>query len=93
MRTSGLSSTPKLWGRIDQDLQPGSYEMIIESKYNVGQWGGEKEFHLTTITNFGGKNFTLPVLLLIASFVCLAAVVALCIRSREYVKSIDNSHF
>jgi len=35
MRTAGLPTFRKLWGRIEQDLQPGTYSVSISNNFEV----------------------------------------------------------
>ena len=86
MRTSGLPNTVKLWGRIDEDLQPGTYTLNIGNNYNVSQWGASKHIDITTLSAVGGKNYILPVMLIIASGAFALALVMLLIRVRLYYK-------
>lgn len=80
MRTAGLADFSKLWGRIEQTLDQGTYTMEIVSNYNLAQWGGEKYFILTTNSPVGGQNYLLPIVLLIASVACILAVILLILR-------------
>jgi hypothetical protein len=42
MRTAGLPSFRKLYGRINQDLEAGKYTLTIENKYDVTPFQGGK---------------------------------------------------
>lgn len=42
MRPAGLPNFRKLWGRIQQDLEPGIYTMSINSNYPVKGFNGKK---------------------------------------------------
>ena len=57
MRTAGLPNFRKLYGRYDDGLEPGNYEMTINNNYDVSSYDGKKRFVLSTSNTFGGKNF------------------------------------
>ena len=54
MRTAGLPSFRKLYGVINQDLNPGTYSLGINNNYNVTQFNGHKTFVLSTTNMLGG---------------------------------------
>ena len=57
MRTAGLSTFRKLYGRIDRDLNPGDTIYIgIQSNFEVQSYQGTKSVVLSTATWAGGKN-------------------------------------
>jgi hypothetical protein len=73
MRTSGLPNFKKLWGRIEQDLQPGNYTLQIHNLYNSTDWEGNRFVHLTTKSIMGGKNMLLPSVFMALGLGCLVA--------------------
>ena len=54
MRTAGLPSFRKLYGVINQDLNPGTYSLAIANNYAVTQFNGHKTFVLSTTNMLGG---------------------------------------
>ncbi|KAI0295486.1 transcription regulator [Russula brevipes] len=57
MRTAGLPTFTKLYGRNDQDdLIQGRYEITIDMNYPVTSYSGTKSIVITTISWIGGKN-------------------------------------
>jgi len=54
MRTAGLPSFRKLYGVINQDLNPGTYSLSIKNNYAVTQFNGHKTFVLSTTNMLGG---------------------------------------
>jgi hypothetical protein len=40
MRTAGLPNFRKLWGRIEDGLEPGSYWLEIDNQYQVAPFQG-----------------------------------------------------
>ena len=41
MRTAGFPTFKKPWGKIERDLEPGNYTLIIENNYNVDSFDGK----------------------------------------------------
>jgi LEM3 (ligand-effect modulator 3) family / CDC50 family len=71
MRTAGLPNFRKLYGRIEEDLQPGEYEITIENNYDVKRFDGSKSFILSTVNILGGKNYFLSVCFIVSGSLCL----------------------
>ena len=46
MRTAGLPTFRKLWGKIDGPLNPGQYQLVISNNYNTSKFEGKKSFVL-----------------------------------------------
>ena len=88
MRISGLPNFRKLWGKINNNLYPGEYTITINNNYNTTLWNGNKYFILTTDSSAGGKNYLLPIILLLSSIMSFIAVVYLIKVSKEYRKAI-----
>ena len=53
MRTAGLPTFRKLWGKV-YDLEPGVYHLEIQNNYDVSKYGGTKTFFLSTTNKVGG---------------------------------------
>ena len=75
MRPAGLPNFRKLWGRIREDLDEGDYVILIENKYDVSDFKGEKKFVLSTVNAFGGKNNFLGLSYIIVGGICLILAV------------------
>ena len=71
MRPSGLPNFRKLWGRIEQDLEPGDYRIEIENEFDVASFSGEKHFVLSNVNAFGGKNTFLAVSYIVVGVICI----------------------
>jgi len=84
MRTAALSNFRKLWGRINETLEEGTYTIYIMNSisknfgvlkflidYDVSQFSGKKAVVLSTTNAFGGKNMFLAVAYLVVGSVCM----------------------
>jgi len=70
MRTAGLPNFRKLWGKIQTDLTPGMYQMLILNKYPVINYEGHKSFVLSTTNALGGKNYFLAICYIVVGALC-----------------------
>lgn len=57
MRTAALPTFRKLYGRIEQDLQPNdTINVVLQNNYNTYSFNGKKMLVLSTTSWLGGKN-------------------------------------
>nr|GAT55501.1 transcription regulator [Mycena chlorophos] len=57
MRTSGLPTFTKLYGRNDEDnMTAGTYRIVIGLNFPVTPYHGTKSFVISTVSWIGGKN-------------------------------------
>lgn len=57
MRTAGLPTFTKLYGRNDgTTMQKGTYQITIDLNFPVSQYGGTKAIVISTVSWIGGKN-------------------------------------
>ncbi|CAE6415595.1 unnamed protein product [Rhizoctonia solani] len=57
MRTAGLPTFTKLYGRNDNEtMRRGRYEIVIDDNFPVSQFGGTKAIVISTVSWIGGKN-------------------------------------
>ena len=69
MRTAGLPSFRKLWGKVYQ-LEPGMYYLEIENNFDVSLYNGTKTFYLSTTNKVGGQNFLLAMCYIVVGVFC-----------------------
>lgn len=79
MRTAGLPNFRKLYGRVETDLQPGTYSMRILNTYDVSSFEGKKSFVLSTTNALGGKNYFLAICYIVVGSLCILFAVIFCI--------------
>ena len=46
----------KLWGKIDFDLKPGNYNLIISNNYDIKKYDADKYFCISNTNAFGINN-------------------------------------
>mmetsp|Transcript_69521 Transcript_69521/g.81165 ORF Transcript_69521/g.81165 Transcript_69521/m.81165 type:complete len:307 (+) Transcript_69521:45-965(+) len=80
MRPAGLPNFRKLWGRIEQDITPGTYTLTIVNNYDATVFSGQKSLIFQTVNAFGGKNILLTVCYFIAAGVSLIVFLYFCVR-------------
>lgn len=57
MRTAGLPTFTKLYGRNDADVMAqGTYQITVDLNFPVAQYGGTKAIVISTVSWIGGKN-------------------------------------
>ncbi|CAD8059969.1 unnamed protein product [Paramecium sonneborni] len=88
MRTAALPQFRKLWGKIDQDLEAGIYEVQITNTYNVSSFNGKKFIVFSTTNAFGGKNEFLSIAYICVGVVC--CVVTLGFLIRKFLSKADQ---
>lgn len=71
MRTAGLTTFRKLWGKIAQGLDSGDYQIEIDNQFNVAPFSGKKSFVLTTANALGGKNFFMSQCYIVVGTFCM----------------------
>lgn len=90
MRVSATSNFKKLWGRIEEDLQPGEYTLTVENNYDVDTFGGTKGVVFSTANNFGGKNFILSTLYIIFGSISMFIAIAFWVKSIYYPEKLPE---
>lgn len=77
MNWFNVQSNPKiskLWGRIENDLDPADYNLVVYNSKNfffINQdfpesiFSGKKSLVITTLSTFGGKNFDFAIFMLV----------------------------
>lgn len=71
MRTAGLPNFRKLWGKIENGMEKGTYTLTITNLYDVSSFDGKKSFVLSTTNALGGKNYFLAICYIVVGSLCL----------------------
>lgn len=91
MRTAGLSTFRKLWGRNDNDnLYPATWQIQIQSLYNVTSYGGTKSIVISTTSVLGGKNAFLGTAYVTVGTLCWVFGLGFLIRHMLYPRKLGD---
>lgn len=71
MRTAGLPNFRKLYGKIENPLKAGKYNLSIINNFDVSSFEGSKHFVLSTTNVLGGQNYFLAICYIIVGGLCL----------------------
>lgn len=93
MRTAGLPNFKKLYRIIDQDLEPGTYEVEVQNNYPVSDFGGRKFVVLSTTTWIGGKNPFLGYAYIIVGSICLALAVVFAVKQKLSPRKLGDTKY
>ena len=89
MRTAGLPNFRKLWGRIPNGLEAGTYKLKINNNYQVAPFQGSKSFVISTTNALGGKNYFLAICYITVGVLCMLFSLVFCIA---YMKKRNNNN-
>jgi len=87
MRTAGLPTFRKLWGRIETDISPGKYTIEIQNNFEVRPFKGKKSVVHATSNVLGGKNYFLAISFLAVGGASMLFAFLLCLCSMGKSKS------
>jgi hypothetical protein len=93
MRTAGMPSFRKLWGRIRTDIAVGNYTVTIANTYDVSAYDGKKTFVLSTTNAFGGKNYFLSIWYLVVGSLCFIFAAIFAIAHYVNAKFLKNVNY
>lgn len=80
MRLSAFPNFDKLYGVIEEDLEPGTYVVTITANFDVSSYDGTKSFYITTVKWFGGRNAFLGTAYLVVGILSLLISITLLIK-------------
>ena len=74
MRPTGVPDFRKLWGKIETDLSPGTYQLVIDNLFLIDSDSNnkiEKHIVLSTVSALGGNNKFLGIAYITVGSICL----------------------
>lgn len=94
MRTAGLPTFRKLWGRNDKDtLKVGKYEIVIEDNYDVKSFEGTKSIVISTVTAIGGKNPFLGISYIVVGTLCIGLGIAFLVKHMVHPRKLGDPSY
>jgi len=93
MRTAGLPDFKKLYRIIDQDLEVGTYTILITSRYPVESFSGKKHFVLSTTTWIGGKNPFLGYAYIVVGAICLVQGIIFALKHKVSPRKLGDTKY
>lgn len=83
MRVAAYRNWKKLYRKIEDDLEEGTYYIRVNSSYPVSGFGGKKFFYISETSWFGGPNLPLALAYIIVGSVSLLIAIFFGIYSRN----------
>lgn len=82
MRASAYRNWKKLYRRVEENIEAGTYFVNVTSRFPVESFDGEKFFFISETTWFGGPNEILGLSYIVVGGVTLVLAILFLVRSR-----------
>ncbi|KAI9914253.1 hypothetical protein PsorP6_004960 [Peronosclerospora sorghi] len=94
MRTAGLPSFRKLYGRIDSDLAAGTeLEFLVSSNFVVSTFDGKKSIVISTTSWFGGRNPFLGIAYIIVGALCMVLAILFFAKHKLSPRKLGDTRY
>ncbi|KAG6964108.1 hypothetical protein JG687_00006183 [Phytophthora cactorum] len=94
MRTAGLPSFRKLYGRIDTDLAEGTeLEFLVSSNFVVSTFEGKKSIVISTTSWFGGRNPFLGIAYIIVGALCMVLAILFFAKHKLSPRKLGDTRY
>ncbi|CAH0517362.1 unnamed protein product [Peronospora belbahrii] len=94
MRTAGLPSFRKLYGRIDTDLAAGTQlEFLVSSNFVVSTFEGKKSIVISTTSWFGGRNPFLGIAYIIVGALCMVLAILFFAKHKLSPRKLGDTRY
>ncbi|CAI5724017.1 unnamed protein product [Hyaloperonospora brassicae] len=94
MRTAGLPSFRKLYGRIDTDLPAGTeLEFLVSSNFVVSTFEGKKSIVISTTSWFGGRNPFLGIAYIIVGALCMVLAILFFAKHKLSPRKLGDTRY
>lgn len=94
MRTAGLPTFRKLYGKVNKDIPAGStITFTVNANFEVASFSGKKYLILSTVSWFGGKNDFLGISYIVVGSICLALAVAFAAKQMICPRKLGDTRY
>mmetsp|Transcript_21833 Transcript_21833/g.22010 ORF Transcript_21833/g.22010 Transcript_21833/m.22010 type:complete len:358 (-) Transcript_21833:289-1362(-) len=94
MRTAGLPTFRKLYGKIRSDFKEGDQlSFQISNNFEVVSFDGKKSLVISTIGSFGGKNSFLGIAYIVVGSVCLLLTILFGLKQMIYPRDLGDAKY
>ncbi len=74
----------KLWGRINQNMPKGNYNLVVNNNYQINKLRLKKSIELVMPTKLGGPLYFFPISFMIMGLICIGYVIFLKSEMADY---------
>jgi hypothetical protein len=94
MRTAGLPTFRKLYGKISTDLKKGDVvSFSVNNNFNVDSFSGKKSLVISTVSWFGGKNPFLGQSYIVVGAICIALAVVFGVKHMVSPRKLGDTKY
>jgi hypothetical protein len=94
MRTAGLPTFRKLYGKIDKSLKKGDMLTFqISANFEVDSFGGSKSIVISNLGEFGGKNSFLGISYIVVGSVSLLLGVLFALKQAISPRTLGDTRY
>jgi len=94
MRTAGLPTFRKLYGKIDSDLKKGdTLDFEMDLNFEVDSFDGSKALVISTLGDFGGKNSFLGISYIVVGSISLLLGVLFALKQAINPRHLGDTRF
>ncbi|EGF76862.1 hypothetical protein BATDEDRAFT_36153 [Batrachochytrium dendrobatidis JAM81] len=94
MRTAGLPTFRKLWGRNTESVLPhGTWQVDIVQNFDVSRFSGTKSIVISSVSVLGGKNSFLGIAYICVGTVCWALGIAFLARHMIKPRKLGDHNY
>lgn len=84
MQNSGSITKYKLWGRIEDPLPAGQYNLVVENNFRIGELKIKKGLMLVNPSAIGSAVYFFPIVYVLMGLACLAFAIFLKLKMPDY---------